>query len=458
MRASRTSCARCRRIATSWTTLWPRSSAPPGWMRASGCTAPHPTPGPSPRRDDRGARPRQGLRRGPRAGRPRPRCGRGRVFWLPRTERRRQDHHRPHPRHAAATHAWERPHRGARRGAREPRGAEEHRAGVSGAHARPRPHGGGEPPLRRAVVGPPGGDALRRDTDRRAAAAVRAVGAPRLAGALPLGRHAPRGRHRARCAAPAARPVPRRADGGARSPGAAHAVAVHPGPARRLGGDGVPDDALRRGGGAVRPRSRARSWSPRRPGDTRRAEARGRGGGARGGGFCAPPAPVPRGAIALGKVLGATLLGTVQALAVALILLPAARLSVTPGGAVLALAAVVLTSLAAGAVGLVLAATIRSIENFAGVMNFAIFPMLFLCGAFYPVRNLAAPLRALAYLNPLAYGVDLLKHALLAPWSAAGYGGELAGGFDFAGPARFPGPGLAAAAPLPARQGRLTRR
>src|SRR5439155_1518227 len=52
-------------------------------------------------------------------------------------------------------------------------------------------------------------------------------------------------------------------------------------------------------------------------------------------------APVPRGAIALGKVLGATLLGTVQALAVALILLPAARLSVTPGGAVLALAAVV---------------------------------------------------------------------------------------------------------------------
>src|SRR3989441_233920 len=295
MRASRTPCARCRRIATSWTTLWPRSSAPPRWMRASGCTAPHPTPGPSPRRDDRGARPRQGLRRGPRAGRPRPRCGRGRVFWLPRTERRRQDHHRPHPRHAAATHAWERPHRGARRGAREPRGAEEHRAGVSGAHARPRPHGGGEPPLRRAVVGPPGGDALRRDTDRRAAAAVRAGGAPRLAGALPLRRHAPRGRHRARCAAPAARPVPRRADGGARSPGATHAVAVHPGPARRLGDDGVPDDALRRGGGAVRPRSRARSWSPRRPGDTRRAEARGRGGGARGGGSGAHRAAARRG-------------------------------------------------------------------------------------------------------------------------------------------------------------------
>jgi len=168
-------------------------------------------------------------------------------------------------------------------------------------------------------------------------------------------------------------------------------------------------------------------------------------------------APVPRGAVALGKALGATLLGTVQALAVALILLPAARLSLTPGGAALALAAVVLTSLAAGAVGLVLAATIRSIENFSGVMNFAIFPMLFLCGAFYPVRNLAAPLRALAYLNPIAYGVDLLKHALLAPWSAAGYGGELAVGCDFAALAVFAGLGLAAATPLLAREGGVTR-
>src|SRR3989442_5301684 len=90
-------------------------------------------------------------------------------------------------------------------------------------------------------------------------------------------------------------------------------------------------------------------------------------------------------------------------------------------------------------------------------MNFAIFPMLFLCGAFYPVRNLAAPLRALAYLNPLAYGVDLLKHALLAPWSAAGYGGELAVGFDFAAPAVFPGLGPAPATPPLARQDRGPR-
>src|SRR2546422_1016793 len=418
MRASRIPCARCRRIATSWTTRWPRSSAPPRRKRASGCTAPHPTPGPSPRRDDRGARPRQGLRRGSRAGRPRPRCGRGRVFWLPRTERRRQDHDGPHPRHAAATHARERPHLGARRGAREPCRAEEHRAGVSGAHARPRPHGGGEPPLRRAALGPPG--ARRPRAHRRAAAAVRARGAARLARARPLGRIASCGRHRARCVAPAPRAVPRRAAAGARP--LAMARAVWGIVAREF------VRFLRQRGRLVSSLARPFVWfvfagagfralfaGP--PGlDYPRYMAPGLlGMVVLFGAFLAAlstvtdrdagvlrlllVAPVPRGAIAVGKALGATLLGTVQALAVALILLPAARLSLTPGGAALALSAVVLTSLAAGAVGLVLAATIRSIENFAGVMNFAIFPMLFLCGAFYPVRNLAAPLRALAYLD-----------------------------------------------------------
>src|SRR5213079_3415675 len=81
-------------------------------------------------------------------------------------------------------------------------------------------------------------------------------------------------------------------------------------------------------------------------------------------------APIRRSTIALGKTLGAMGLGTAQALVVGVILLPAVRL--WPGGAglLLALAALAVSSLALGALGLVLAATMRSIENFAGVMNF----------------------------------------------------------------------------------------
>lgn len=168
-------------------------------------------------------------------------------------------------------------------------------------------------------------------------------------------------------------------------------------------------------------------------------------------------APVRRSTIALGKILGATVLGTVQAIVVGLILLPAARLAPPPGALLLALAAAALTSLAVGALGLVLAAAIRSIENFAGVMNFVVFPMLFLCGALYPVRHLAAPLRALVYVNPLAYGVDLLKHALLAPWRGDGYGGELSLALDFGALLLFAVAGLLAATPLLAREGGVTR-
>jgi ABC-2 type transport system permease protein len=168
-------------------------------------------------------------------------------------------------------------------------------------------------------------------------------------------------------------------------------------------------------------------------------------------------APIRRSTIALGKALGATVLGTLQALAVAAILLPLVHLVPTPRGALLGLAAIVLSSLAMGALGLVLAATIRSIENFAGVMNFVVFPMLFLSGALYPLRHLGPALHVLAHLNPLAYGVDLLKHALLAPWAGAGYGGELPVALDCGALALFAIAGLAAAAPLLAREGGVTR-
>src|SRR5438128_2553148 len=136
-------------------------------------------------------------------------------------------------------------------------------------------------------------------------------------------------------------------------------------------------------------------------------------------------APIRRSTIAVGKALGATVLGTAQALVVAAILLPLVGLRPTLAGALLGLTGVVLSSLATGALGLLLAAGMRSIESFAGVMNFVVFPMLFLSGALYPVRHLGPVLHVLAYANPLAYGVDLLKHALLAPWAGIGYGGEM---------------------------------
>ncbi len=168
-------------------------------------------------------------------------------------------------------------------------------------------------------------------------------------------------------------------------------------------------------------------------------------------------APIRRSTIALGKALGAALLGTVQSIVVGVVLLPLVGLHPTPASVLLAVAGVALASLAMGALGLLLAAGIRSLENFAGVMNFVVFPMLFLSGALYPVSRLGAVLQALAYLNPLAYGVDLLKHALLGSWAGVGYGGELPVALDFVALAAFAAVGLAGATPLLASEGGVTR-
>src|SRR2546421_1086309 len=72
-------------------------------------------------------------------------------------------------------------------------------------------------------------------------------------------------------------------------------------------------------------------------------------------------APIRRSTIAIGKALAATLLGTTQAVAVAVLLLPLVHLRPGLGDVLRAGLALVLSSFAIGALGLVLAARIRSL-------------------------------------------------------------------------------------------------
>ena len=92
----------------------------------------------------------------------------------------------------------------------------------------------------------------------------------------------------------------------------------------------------------------------------------------------------------------------------------------------LALIPVLLVSgLMLGALGMVLAARIDQLENFAGVMNFVIFPMFFASSALYPIGQLAASssiLATLAALNPLTSAIELIRFTLYfsVNWSALG--------------------------------------
>jgi ABC-2 type transport system permease protein len=80
-----------------------------------------------------------------------------------------------------------------------------------------------------------------------------------------------------------------------------------------------------------------------------------------------------------------------------------------------ALPALVLAGLMLGAFGLLLSSLVPRLENFAGVMNFVIFPMFFASTALYPLWRLedASPLLAmLARLNPFTHAVELIRFAL----------------------------------------------
>ena len=79
------------------------------------------------------------------------------------------------------------------------------------------------------------------------------------------------------------------------------------------------------------------------------------------------------------------------------------------------LPALVLSGLMLGALGLVLSSFIKQLENFAGVMNFVIFPMFFTSGALYPLWRMQQASQTLYWLaeaNPFTHAVELIRFAL----------------------------------------------
>jgi ABC-2 type transport system permease protein len=125
----------------------------------------------------------------------------------------------------------------------------------------------------------------------------------------------------------------------------------------------------------------------------------------------ASPAGTP--AVLTGRALAATLVGLLQGaivLACAPLVLP-----ISLGTLAVALGVLGLCSLSSSVLGLLLAARLRSVENFAGVINVVLFPLLFVSGALYPTATMPAALRVLARANPVTYQVDLMRHAFGQP-------------------------------------------
>lgn len=122
-------------------------------------------------------------------------------------------------------------------------------------------------------------------------------------------------------------------------------------------------------------------------------------------------APIPRSAMAAGKVLGAALLAFLHGLAF-LLLAPAVGLSLGPMDWVYALSAMFLASAGMAGLGFLIAWKLDSAQGFHAVMNLLLLPMWMLSGALFPSAGAPAWLKALVALNPMTYGVLALQRSL----------------------------------------------
>ncbi|MEO1292607.1 MAG: ABC transporter permease [Pseudomonadota bacterium] len=124
--------------------------------------------------------------------------------------------------------------------------------------------------------------------------------------------------------------------------------------------------------------------------------------------------PYPRWFLLISKLAASTAVSLVQVYAFLAI---AWFWEVRPpwSGYLAAFPALVVSGLLLGAIGLFLSSAVRQLENFAGVMNFVIFPMFFASSALYPlwrVREGSPLLANIAAANPFTHCVELIRHAL----------------------------------------------
>jgi len=124
--------------------------------------------------------------------------------------------------------------------------------------------------------------------------------------------------------------------------------------------------------------------------------------------------PFPRWYLLAAKLVAGTAVSLLQVYAYVVI---AAfwGVEVPPLGALTVLPALVLTGLMLGALGMLLSSVIKQLENFAGVMNFVIFPMFFASSALYPLWRVKESSPLLYYvceLNPFTHAVELIRFAL----------------------------------------------
>lgn len=138
--------------------------------------------------------------------------------------------------------------------------------------------------------------------------------------------------------------------------------------------------------------------------------------------------PFPRWFLLASRLTASTTISIVQCYAF-LVLAWLWGVHIPQAGWITVLPALMLGGFMLGAMGMLLSSVVRQLENFAGVMNFVIFPMFFASSALYPLRHMrqSSPvLYHICQLNPFTYAVELSRFCLYSTLNPLALGVVLA--------------------------------
>jgi ABC-2 type transport system permease protein len=121
-------------------------------------------------------------------------------------------------------------------------------------------------------------------------------------------------------------------------------------------------------------------------------------------------APIPLELLMLAKTSGAILFGVANAFVPVVMAAFLIDLSQVAWGAFIP--AVFLIAVASTFLGLFIAVAVSEVFEAQTFSNFFRFPMIFLCGLFFPIEKLPVFLKPISYALPLTYGADVLHGAV----------------------------------------------
>lgn len=129
--------------------------------------------------------------------------------------------------------------------------------------------------------------------------------------------------------------------------------------------------------------------------------------------------PMPRSFLLLSKLIASGIISVLQAY-VFLIIARLFEVDITWQGFLYMLPAALLGAIMLGSLGLLLSSLVKQLENFAGIMNFVIFPLFFLSSALYPLWRMKESSEWLYYIclfNPFTHVIELIRFSLYSQWN-----------------------------------------